>query len=93
MKAITIHELLKIKKISQKSFFNEKNLLNIDVLIIDESSMIDIFMIENIFNAISKNTKIIFIGDFNQLNPIETHSFLKDISFFSNHGYSHNIIK
>ncbi|QCI16116.1 exodeoxyribonuclease V subunit alpha [Buchnera aphidicola] len=86
--AVTIHKLLGIQKISQKSFFNQNNLLNFDVLIIDETSMIDILMMEKIFLAVPKNIKLIFIGDHNQLCPVESGSILKNICNYANHGYS-----
>ncbi|QCI24499.1 exodeoxyribonuclease V subunit alpha [Buchnera aphidicola (Muscaphis stroyani)] len=87
--AITLHKLLGIQKISQKKFFNEKNKLDIDVLIIDEASMIDVLMMESILLALKKNTKVIFVGDYNQLSPIETGAILKNICYYSNEGY-HN---
>ncbi|QCI22457.1 exodeoxyribonuclease V subunit alpha [Buchnera aphidicola] len=90
--AVTIHKLLGIEKVSQKSYFKHGNLLDLDVLIIDESSMIDILMMEKIFNSVSKNTKLIFIGDHNQLCPIETGFILKDICYYSNHGYNLKIL-
>ncbi|QCI23968.1 exodeoxyribonuclease V subunit alpha [Buchnera aphidicola (Macrosiphoniella sanborni)] len=75
----TIHKLLAIHEISQKSFFNQNNQLDLDVLIIDEISMVDIFLMEKILCAVSKNTKLIFIGDYNQLRPIESGSILRHI--------------
>ncbi|QFQ32615.1 exodeoxyribonuclease V subunit alpha [Buchnera aphidicola (Aphis fabae)] len=88
LKPVTIHQLLGVSKTSDKIFFNKKNPLNIDVLIIDEVSMIDIFMMNNIFSALQKNTKIIFIGDHNQLSPIGAGSILKKIYNYSHDGYS-----
>lgn len=85
---ITVHKLLGISKISNKTFFNEKNPLNIDVLIIDEASMIDVLMMNNIFSSIKKNTKVIFIGDQNQLSPVGTGSILKKIYSYAHDGYS-----
>ncbi|BAB13153.1 exodeoxyribonuclease V subunit alpha [Buchnera aphidicola str. APS (Acyrthosiphon pisum)] len=86
--ATTIHQLLGIQKISQKSFFNKSNCLDLDVLIIDEISMVDILMMEKILSSISKNTKLIFIGDHNQLGPIESGSILRKICYYANDGYS-----
>jgi len=86
--AVTIHQLLGIQKISQKSFFNQQNLVNLDVLIIDEISMVDILMMEKIFFSVSQHTKLIFIGDHNQLCPIESGSILRKIFYYSNNGYS-----
>ncbi len=85
--AVTIHKLLGIQKISQNSFFNKNNLLDLDVLIIDETSMIDILMMEKIFFSISKNAKLIFMGDHNQLCPIEAGSILRDICYYSHNGH------
>ncbi|WP_422667356.1 exodeoxyribonuclease V subunit alpha [Buchnera aphidicola] len=90
--AITLHKLFNIKQISYKNIFNKINLLKLDVLIIDESSMIDLLMMEHIFFALSKETKIIFIGDHHQLPPIETGSILKDLCYYANDGYSPEII-
>ncbi|WP_348769383.1 exodeoxyribonuclease V subunit alpha [Buchnera aphidicola] len=88
LKPVTIHQLLGISKISDRIFFNETHPLNVDVLIIDEVSMIDILMMNNIFLSTKKNTKIIFIGDHNQLSPIGIGSILKKIYNYSSHGYS-----
>ncbi|CAL4323006.1 exodeoxyribonuclease V subunit alpha [Buchnera aphidicola] len=76
----TIHRLFKIYK--KNNFFSNKNKKNIDLLIIDESSMIDIFMLEKIIKYISKKTKIIFLGDKNQLPSINSGSIIHDILFF-----------
>ncbi|WP_367682257.1 exodeoxyribonuclease V subunit alpha [Buchnera aphidicola] len=85
---ITLHQLLGISKISEKIFFNKNNNINVDVLIIDESSMIDILMINNILSALNKKTKIIFIGDYKQLKPIQSSSILKYIINYAKDGYS-----
>lgn len=86
--ALTIHNLLGIQKISQKSFFERNSVSRLDVLIVDESSMIDILMMEKIFCSVSENTKLIFIGDHKQLRPIEAGFILKDICYYANYGYN-----
>ncbi|CAL4324640.1 exodeoxyribonuclease V subunit alpha [Buchnera aphidicola] len=90
--AITIHKLLKIQKISQKNFFNSNNLLKLDLLIVDESSMIDMLIMEKLLFSLSKNTKIIFIGDYNQLPPIEAGFILRDLCYYYQHGYSIDVL-
>lgn len=85
---VTLHQLLGISKTSEKIFFNKNNNLNIDVLIIDESSMIDILMMNNILLAVNKNTKIILIGDHKQLKPIKSSSILEYIIDYEKDGYS-----
>ena len=85
---MTIHQLLGISKKSEKIFFNKNNLLMIDILIVDEASMIDVLMMSNILSALSKKTKIIFIGDHNQLKPVKSSSILKYICSYAEDGYS-----
>ncbi|ALD15384.1 exodeoxyribonuclease V subunit alpha [Buchnera aphidicola (Aphis glycines)] len=92
LKPVTIHKLLGISKTSDKASVNEKNLLNIDVLIIDETSMIDVLMMNRILSSIKNNTKIIFIGDPHQLSPIGIGSILKKIYSYANNGYSLKMI-
>lgn len=53
--------------------------------------MIDILLMNDIFSAISKKTKIIFIGDHNQLKPIKSASILKYIFSYAKDGYSFKI--
>jgi exodeoxyribonuclease V alpha subunit len=77
--AFTIHDLFKINNYSKNNFFYSIKNINYDLLIIDESSMIDIFMLEKIIDTFNKNGKIIFLGDPNQLPAVNNGSFLKDV--------------
>ncbi|MCW5196365.1 exodeoxyribonuclease V subunit alpha [Buchnera aphidicola (Pemphigus obesinymphae)] len=86
--AVTLHTLLGITKKNKKPFFNRNNLLNIDVLIIDESSMLDLLLMEKLIDALPKKTKVIFLGDINQLPPVEPGSILKDI--YNNYHYAYS---
>jgi len=89
----TIHSLLKMREEYAKPFFNKNNLLDVDVLIIDEFSMIDLNMLCNIIEAIPKTTKILLFGDLNQLPPISTRSILKDISSHATSIYTEKVAK
>lgn len=82
--AKTVHRLLGInffddgeKKI--KFDFDENHLLETDYLIIDESSMIDIYLIFNLLKAIKIGTKLIFVGDVDQLSSVGPGNILKDL--------------
>ncbi|CUR53603.1 RecBCD enzyme subunit RecD [Serratia symbiotica] len=88
IKAITLHHLLKITPYSQKNYYHKNNQLNLDVIIIDESSMIDLSIMAHLISALSLKTKVIFIGDHNQLPSIEAGSIFSDICFFLKFGYS-----
>ncbi|WP_343190222.1 exodeoxyribonuclease V subunit alpha [Buchnera aphidicola (Mollitrichosiphum nigrofasciatum)] len=78
-KARTLHYILGIKKNSQKPLFNKKRKINANILIIDETSMIDFFIMNYLIHAISKKTKIILLGDPNQIEPINSSSFFNNI--------------
>lgn len=83
--AKTIHRLLELSKLStdQENKFsferNEINPLETDVLIIDEMSMVDIGLIHALLKAVSVGTRLILVGDVNQLPSVGPGNVLKDI--------------
>lgn len=93
VKTLTLHSLFKIHPQFHKLIFHKKNFLNTDVLIIDEASMIDITMLDNIITGLSNNTKLILVGDLNQLPSVETGSILKDLCANYNSTNSYRITK
>lgn len=78
LEAKTIHRLLgyKYHSICTK---NENNKLVGDVIIIDESSMIDVFLMYNLLKAIPLEMKVIMVGDCDQLPPVGPGNVLNDI--------------
>ncbi|QJC34278.1 exodeoxyribonuclease V subunit alpha [Enterobacteriaceae endosymbiont of Donacia cinerea] len=81
-KATTIHNLLKMKIYTKQSSYNNKNLLDLDLLIIDEASMIDFNLMSIILTVLPKKTNLILLGDEYQLPSIEYGSMLKDLCYF-----------
>lgn len=83
--AQTIHRMLELSgilsdEISNASFErNETNPLETDVVIIDEMSMVDIFLMNNLLKAIADGTRLILVGDANQLPSVGPGNVLKDI--------------
>lgn len=83
--AKTIHRLLELTKLSddQENKFsferNEMNPLETDVIIIDEMSMVDISLMHSLLKAVSVGTRIILVGDVNQLPSVGPGNVLKDI--------------
>lgn len=75
----TIHRLLGYKKNSIYFKHNEANKLNADIIIIDESSMLDIALFSKLLNAVGNNTRIIFLGDKDQLTSVEAGSIFGDM--------------
>ncbi|MCK5632769.1 ATP-dependent RecD-like DNA helicase [bacterium] len=77
--ASTIHRLLEFDFNTMSFTHNEQNALNLDFLIVDEASMIDIFLAFSLIKAIPLDAHIIFIGDIHQLPSVGSGNFLKDL--------------
>lgn len=78
MEAKTIHRLLGYSG-SGTFEHNEEHPLEGDVLIIDESSMVDIRLMSSLLKAVPENMRLILIGDVNQLPSVGPGTVLKDI--------------
>ncbi|MCL2158078.1 MAG: ATP-dependent RecD-like DNA helicase, partial [Oscillospiraceae bacterium] len=82
MEAKTIHRMLEmsyqneIEPIFEK---NEDDPLDFDVVIIDETSMVDIYLLKALLKAINPGTKLIFIGDSDQLPSVGPGNVLGDL--------------
>ncbi|QJC35869.1 exodeoxyribonuclease V subunit alpha [Enterobacteriaceae endosymbiont of Donacia sparganii] len=81
-KVTTIHHLLKMNIYTKETLYNNINSLDIDLLIIDEASMIDFNLMVIILKILSKKTKLILLGDEYQLPPIEYGNIFKDLCYF-----------
>ncbi|MEO6814843.1 MAG: AAA family ATPase [Ginsengibacter sp.] len=75
----TIHRLLGYKPGSIYFKHNRQNPLNYDVVIIDESSMIDVALFAKLLDAIGDETKLILLGDKDQLASVEAGSLFGDL--------------
>lgn len=83
--AKTIHRLLEVSggtmEDDSRSYFdrNEENPLEADVVIIDEMSMVDIDLFNSLLRAISVGTRLIMVGDVDQLPSVGPGQVLRDI--------------
>lgn len=77
--AKTIHRLLEFDASSFRFTKNETNALTADFIIIDEASMIDVFLAYAILKATPFNAHLIFIGDIHQLPSVGAGNFLHDL--------------
>lgn len=87
--AKTIHRLLEISggaseetgrdEIDAKFGRNEQNPLETDVIIVDEMSMVDTFLVHALLKAITIGTRVVFVGDINQLASVGPGNVLRDI--------------
>lgn len=81
-KAQTIHRLLGYRPLGDDQMFFEKDFydpLVTDCIIIDEASMIDIFLLKSLLDAVSIETRMIFVGDVDQLPSVGPGNVLKDM--------------
>lgn len=80
--AKTIHRLLELgvgEEEGSQFFRGEESPLDCDVLIIDEASMIDIMLMNSLLKAISIGTRLIIVGDVDQLPSVGPGNVLRDI--------------
>ncbi len=79
LSASTIHRFLKWNKDTNRFQVNEYNKSNASFVIIDESSMLDTLLLSNLLKGLSTNTKVIFVGDANQLPSVGAGNILSDL--------------
>ena len=82
--AKTIHRLLEVTFISEdarRQVFqrNDENPLETDVLIVDEASMMDIILTNSLLKAVAIGTRVIFVGDVDQLPSVGAGNVLNDL--------------
>lgn len=81
--AKTLHRLLELAGMSDDTDNFNTNLLvtpiDGDIIIVDEASMIDMFLMNYLLKAIYKGTKLVLVGDTDQLPSVGPGSILKDI--------------
>lgn len=84
--AKTIHRMLEISggqsddpELDAKFGRNEQNPLETDVVIVDEMSMVDTFLMHAFLKAVTVGTRLVFVGDVNQLASVGPGNVLKDI--------------
>ena len=86
--AQTIHRLLGVIPYSPNFKHHQDNPLPYDVLLIDEVSMVDLAMMTRIFRALKPATKVIMLGDADQLPSVAAGSVLADLAVRPHLGFS-----
>ena len=80
--ARTIHRLLEMEKRANESIRfnrNQRNPIEEDVVIVDEASMMDLFLLEALMRAMSRTGRLILIGDSHQLPSVGAGNVLSDL--------------
>jgi len=79
LEAKTLHRLLGITAKNDKGRYSEKSPLAIDVLIVDEASMIDISLMAKLMQALPAEARLILLGDSQQLASVESGAVLANL--------------
>ncbi len=91
--AQTIHRLLGVIPHSNKFRHNKEKQLKLDLLVIDEASMIDLALMSKLFDALPDHARVVMLGDKDQLSSVDTGNILADIctdlKLGRDHRYSH----
>ncbi|HIG66009.1 MAG TPA: exodeoxyribonuclease V subunit alpha [Methyloprofundus sp.] len=80
VQVITLHRLLGARPPSPYFKYNKDNPLPYDIIVVDEVSMIDLPLMCKLVNALKKGTRLILLGDKDQLASVETGSVLADLT-------------
>ncbi|CAM0117922.1 ATP-dependent RecD-like DNA helicase [Rhabdochlamydiaceae symbiont of Dictyostelium giganteum] len=73
----TLHSLLGVR--ASQNLFIKKSFLEADLIVVDESSMLDAKMMRFLLKSLPNHQRIVFLGDGNQLPPVETGSLFCDL--------------
>lgn len=84
----TLHRLLGAIPGRVEFRHNKTNPLHLDVLVLDEASMVDLPMMHRLLDALPSHARLILLGDKDQLASVEAGAVLSDICDFSAQGYS-----
>ena len=76
--ATTLHKLLEVNREGRPSF-NKHNPLSCDLIVADEMSMADLILAKNLFDAIKTGTRVLLVGDIDQLPSVGPGNILRDI--------------
>ncbi len=79
IKARTIHRMLEMDPVTKKFNKNIENKLPCDLLIVDEFSMVDTWLAAALFEAIHARTRIVLVGDADQLPSVGPGNVLNDL--------------
>lgn len=80
----TLHRLLGIRNAALTAVYNHENQLPYDLILVDEISMVDIHLFSALLDAVSDETRLILLGDSNQLPSVDAGAVLADLVYEGN---------
>lgn len=75
----TLHRLLEFTPATMNFARNEENALDVDVMIVDEASMIDVFLMHSLLKAMPLGARLLLLGDIDQLPSVGAGNVLNDL--------------
>jgi len=79
VEALTLHRLLGVRPDQVIPWHNRQNPLHLDVLVVDEASMIDLPLMNRLLAALPQGARLIVLGDKDQLSSVEAGSVFADL--------------
>jgi len=77
--AKTLHRMLGYSPAENKFTYNEENPLEADMVVVDESSMLDLALFYNLLKAVAPDTHLLLVGDIDQLPSVGAGNVLHDV--------------
>lgn len=78
--AFTLHRLLGVRRGSQRFRHDRTHPLALDVLVVDEASMLDLALAVKVFEALPAHARVILVGDKDQLAAVEAGAVFSELS-------------
>ncbi|WP_267963609.1 exodeoxyribonuclease V subunit alpha [Testudinibacter sp. TR-2022] len=88
LQAQTLHRLLGIQSDRRQARYHQASPLPFDLLLLDEASMIDLNLFTQLLNALAPHTRLILLGDKDQLASVESGAVMAQLCQFLPQGYS-----
>ena len=94
LRGFTLHKLLVYRSRTGGFLFGERRYIPADVIAVDEVSMVDVVMMDRLFQAIELGrTRVILIGDKDQLPSVEAGSVLADMSPAAGNAFANHFVE
>jgi exodeoxyribonuclease V alpha subunit len=75
----TLHRLLGYSQARNGFYYHENNRLRQKVVVVDEASMIDLFLMERLISAVDPSARLILLGDAEQLPSVDSGAVFRDL--------------
>lgn len=88
----TVHRLIGVSSTGRRNRYRKGHTLAVDLLVVDEASMLDIELFDALLDALSDRTQLILLGDKDQLAAVEAGSVLADLCRVESDSHSDGFV-